>query len=120
MWVYMRNAFLSIVAHQDRPRRVLVRARLPGDIQSVFPGAVVNETPDADYRFQAVLLRTEVSDALRANVEQIDYDNLLDSVVMGSRYQAIRYPAYYSAWTAMTGAQYWLQEVGEPVDEESA
>lgn len=32
MWVCLSGAFLSIVAHRERPAQILVRARLAGDI----------------------------------------------------------------------------------------
>jgi len=39
MWIYMNNAFLSIVQDDDVPGMLLVRARRSGDIESVFPDA---------------------------------------------------------------------------------
>ena len=36
MWVFLSDAFLSIVAHRDDPDALLVRARRQGDIECVF------------------------------------------------------------------------------------
>lgn len=36
MWIFTPKAFLSIVAHRGKPDYLLVRARLPGDIENVL------------------------------------------------------------------------------------
>jgi hypothetical protein len=54
MWIFLNNAFLSIVQDKDNMARFMVRARLRGDLERVFAHATVIETPPpADYRFRA-------------------------------------------------------------------
>ena len=59
---------------------MLVRSRIMGDIEEVFPSPVVMETPYADYRFRAWLPRSEVTQALSRYVEDLDYTNFKNSV----------------------------------------
>ena len=69
MWIYLNDAFLSVVAHRDDDAVLLVRGRRPGDIERVFPEAAVQETPAADYRFRAALPRRRVVEVLAGVVE---------------------------------------------------
>lgn len=43
MWICLNDAFLSIVAHRDKPGVLLVRARRPGDIERTFPGVTTHQ-----------------------------------------------------------------------------
>jgi len=104
MWVFLKNAFLSIIGPTARdaapPGHLLVRARLPGDIERIFPHATVTETPSRDYRFRTLLPKGEVAAALARAVEQIDYDNFKASVQDEDRHEA-----YFDVWEAMATAQ---------------
>jgi hypothetical protein len=104
MWIFLNDAFLSIIQPTARdaaePGHLLVRGRLPGDIERVFPEAEVRETPARDYRFRTLIPRAEVAAALARAVEAIDYDNFKSSVKDGDRHDA-----YFDAWEAMAGAQ---------------
>jgi hypothetical protein len=48
MWIFANNAFVSIVEFRDEPDMLLIRARLPGDIQAMFPDAEVLEYTETD------------------------------------------------------------------------
>lgn len=85
MWIFTPNSFLSIVAHRDDPSRLLVRARLPGDIEAVFPNAKVARTPSADYLYRAEVSREEVGKTLAALAETMDYDNVKGAVTDARR-----------------------------------
>ena len=39
MWIQFNNAFLSIVENRDNKLELLVRARIKGDIEKIFPDA---------------------------------------------------------------------------------
>jgi hypothetical protein len=93
VWIFLNDAFLSIVAHRDDPDALLVRARRQGDIERTFPGAAVSETPAADYRYRATLPRQKVADALAATVAGIDYPNFKASVADPDRHDA-----YLECW----------------------
>ena len=41
MWIQFNNAFLSIVENRDNKLELLVRARIKGDIEKIFPEADV-------------------------------------------------------------------------------
>jgi hypothetical protein len=96
MWIHLSDAFLSVVAHRHDPDMLLVRGRVQGDIERVFPDAVVTTTPDADYRFRAVLPRGVVAGALAGSVLTIEYDNFKNSVTEHDRHDA-----YFQSWHAM-------------------
>jgi hypothetical protein len=93
VWIFLNDAFLSIVAHRDDPDALLVRARRAGDIERAFPEAAVSETPAADYRFRATLPRQTVADALAAAVKAIAYPNFKASVA-----EPDRHDAYLDCW----------------------
>jgi hypothetical protein len=59
MWIFLSDAFLSVVADKADPsgERLLVRARRSGDIERVFPEAAVFSVAGADYAFRAWLPR---------------------------------------------------------------
>ena len=100
MWVYLNNAFLSIVAHRTKPGVLFVRARLKGDIERLFPGAKVTESSRNDYRFSAEVKRDEAAKAVGHAVSAIDYDNFKHSVG-----EPDRHDAYVKAWQAMASLQ---------------
>ncbi len=100
MWVCLSDAFLSIVAHRDRPDDLLVRARVAGDIERVFPGFPVARTPKADYLFRAIVPRAVVGKALTDAAAGIGYDNFKNSVS-----DHARHTAYLDVWRALRRLQ---------------
>lgn len=101
MWLFTSNSFLSIVEHDHDPSLLHVRARLAGDIQEVFPGADVIETPTADYRFRTSLPRERVAEAMARMVREIDYTNFKNSVSDPNRKDH-----YIKVWEVMWRAQH--------------
>lgn len=80
MWIFLNNAFLSIVRKDCGPDELLVRARRRVDIVRVFPKAKVIATPRGDYRFRAIVPGPAITVALARAVRAIDYPNFKDSV----------------------------------------
>jgi hypothetical protein len=86
MWIFLNDAFLSIVAHRDKPGFVLVRARRPGDIERALQPKLrpysyqVEETPDADYRYRAVVPAEAAAEWIAESVRNITYDNFKNSI----------------------------------------
>lgn len=80
MWIFTNQAFLSIVSKDCRPDQLLVRARREGDIEKVFPNAVVKQTIGVDYLYRAVVDRAEVGATLANCAYDIDYSNFKDSI----------------------------------------
>lgn len=95
MWVFLSNAYLSIVA-SDKQDHLCVRARAKGDIERVFPRAVVTVTPKADYRFRSLIERALVADAMADAAMAIDYGNFKSSVMEEDRHNT-----YMNVWVSM-------------------
>jgi hypothetical protein len=78
MWICLSNSFLSIVEDftcRSTPPDLLVRARLKGDIETLFPNAEVRVGEGSDYRYRATLPRHVVADTLARKVMPIGYTN---------------------------------------------
>jgi hypothetical protein len=82
MWLFTSKSFLSVVADKDQPDgpKLLVRSRVEGDIEEIFPTADVKETPNGDYRFRAWIPREIVAQAVSRYVDQLSYPNFKNSV----------------------------------------
>ena len=100
MWILMNDSMLSVVRHNTLPQTLLVRARLAGDIEQVFPSAQVAENGGSDYRFRAAVPEQEVAEAVRRRVLDIDYPNFKASVPEPKRHQA-----YFKVWDVLHGMQ---------------
>ena len=96
MWLCLNNAFLSVVAHYDDPEKLLVRARVKGHIEAVFPHAKLYQREGSDYLYRADLARTEVTAAISARLTHINYTNF-KSTVKDRRLHG----AYNETWHAM-------------------
>jgi hypothetical protein len=101
MWLFLNDAFLSVVAHRDRPDDLLVRSRVDGDIQRAIPDAEVFTDDAADYRYRAIVSRERFKMALADAADRIDYGNFKDSI---KKSDVRRKSAYLSVWSAMAGA----------------
>lgn len=102
MWVFLNNAFLSAVAHRDKPDTLLVRARFAGDLERVFPALAdkVKRTPSADYLFRVEVPRAHFAEVLAHEAQRIAYDNFKSSAST-----LVRHDVYLDAWHVMRGAQ---------------
>jgi len=100
MWLCTSNSFLSVVADRDNPNRLLVRARVAGHIEHVFPAAKVFTDSQADYLYRAFIQREVVAQAVAANISKIDYDNFKDSVQ-----DRVLHNAYMNVWGVMEKIQ---------------
>jgi hypothetical protein len=96
MWIFLNNAFLSIVSDKGNPDKLLVRACHHGDIRRVFPTVKVVVTPEADYRYRARVPRTLVAEKIASQIAGIDYTNFKKSVTDESRLMA-----YLQVWRQM-------------------
>lgn len=102
MWIFMNDSMLSIVEdHTDRTgNTLLVRARIQGDIESVFPNAKVRKGEGTDYLYRASINRSEVAMAILNRVTEIDYGNFKGSVKDDDRERA-----YMNVWIKMIDYQ---------------
>ena len=58
MWVIMNKAYFSIVENKNNQEELLVRARVAGDIERVFPDAEVLKNTGADYLYRASISKS--------------------------------------------------------------
>jgi len=83
MWIFMNDAYFSIVHKDCAPDELLVRARRKGDIERVFKvkSSDVTSVDHADYQYRAVFLRTYVAARLSDYcIFDIKYPNFKNSV----------------------------------------
>ena len=80
MWIQFNNAFLSIVENRDNKLQLLVRARIKGDIEKIFPEADVFEDESADYKYRTFISKAKVAARMMLKMTEINYDNFKNSV----------------------------------------
>ena len=95
MWVLLNNAFFSIVKNRNKKNEILVRARIKGDIEKVFPEANTFEDKNADYRYRALIETSIVADKISNEIFKINYDNFKNSI---SKDDLNRTIAYGNVW----------------------
>ena len=96
MRLCLNRGFISIVEDRANPDRLLVRARVAGHVEEVFPGAKVFTDASADYLFRAFVDRQEVAKQLSNEVLSIDYENFKSTVA-----DKALHDAYMDFWTIM-------------------
>jgi len=104
MWLCLSGSFLSVVADRNDPHRLLVRARVKGHIETVFPNADVFTDRGADYFYRAFIARDLVASVLSEEVGRIEYDNFKSSVT-SKALQAV----YLQFWGILNALQTSLQ-----------
>lgn len=96
MWIFMSDAFLSIVADKKEDSHLLVRARHENDITAVFPKAVVTSDEGTDYKFRASISRPEVETVRLEHIQGIDYSNFKATIS-----DEVRHKSYMNVWRNM-------------------
>jgi hypothetical protein len=89
MWIFLNDAFLSVVAHKDDSRVLIVRARRWEDLLRTFPSRSddIVSLSGSDYPYRLFLPRAEVREAIDAKISGIDYPNFKNSVIEPDRQQ---------------------------------
>ena len=100
MWLMTSNSFLSVVAKDCPADCLLVRARVKGHIENLFPAAKVFTEDGSDYQFRAIVKRSDVGAALTGLADGIGYSNFKSSV----RNHAL-HDAYARIWHVMAALQ---------------
>jgi hypothetical protein len=111
MWIFLSEAFFSIVAHPTKKNILVVRARINGDIERVFGKVDVIVTPGRDYMYRAFIERGFVSRLIAEEVYDISATNFKDSVKDNDRHGA-----YFQVWTAMEKLQtrlHWKKNINQ-------
>lgn len=102
MWIFRNDSMLSVVEDRDRPTLLLVRARVEGDIEKVFPNADVVTTYPSDYEYRAWIPRQIVAREMYNSIMGIDYTNFKDSI---DKSDIDRKMAYSGVWGKMYNYQ---------------
>ena len=100
MWIMLNDSFFSIVKKDCADDELRVYARRPNDIQQTFGEIQVQENPDNDYRYSAIVKKTLVNKALNERINTIDYGDFEESI-QGNDLQR----AYSGVWRDMEGIQ---------------
>ena len=100
MWIQFNNAFLSIVENRYNKLELLVRARVKGDIEKIFPEADVFEDDNADYKYRAFISKAKVAARMMLKMTEINYDNFKSSVK-----EIARKNAYSNVWVELRKLQ---------------
>lgn len=108
MWVLTPFGFFSIVAHRDRPKMLLVRARDEGDLKALVrklpaPRPRIQRTPGADYLFRVAVSREALSDLLAYELESMTYPNFKNEVAV--RQGPKRAEVYHRLWRELLELQ---------------
>lgn len=119
MWIFLNNAFISAVQHNDDPNLLVVRARVEGDLERVFEplygkealdvnGIKVERHEDRDYLFRVVVTKNQFASAMHWHASQIDYGNFKDSIEDHDYHNACS-----RVWSVMNGLQEIKHGVGK-------
>ena len=102
MWIMMNNSFLSVVKNINQPDELLVRSRVDGDIQKIFPGAKVVADVGTDYKYRSSIDKEIVSKAIEKEIKNIDYDNFKNSISFEDKK---RHDIYFDVWIKLRELQ---------------
>ena len=100
MWIFLPESFISVVQKPGDTDMLTVRARIQGDIESVFPEAHVEADKGTDYKYRARLSRQTVAQVLQDQVMNLNWGNF-KGAVKGHK----RHDAYMNVWRAMYAVQ---------------
>ncbi len=96
MWIFTKDAFLSLAQHPVDDRLLVVHGSFEGDIERIFPGVEVGTNRNSDHRFSAVVPVERASQVILNNLRNINYDNLQSAVE-----DLARWHAYVTVWVTM-------------------
>ena len=100
MWIFLPESFISVVQKPGDTDTLTVRARIKGDIESVFPEACVEADKGTDYKYRARVSRQAVAQVLHDQVMGLQWSNFKGEVKDRKRHDA-----YMNVWRAMNAVQ---------------
>lgn len=100
MWIFLPESFISVVQKPGDTDMLTVRARIQGDIESVFPDADVEADKGTDYKYRARVSRQAVAQVLHDQVMHLNWDNFKGAVKDRKRHDT-----YMNVWRAMYAVQ---------------
>ena len=102
MWIFLNNSFLSIVENRNNKDELLVRSRIKGDIDKIFPDTNVFELENSDYKYRSYIQKSKVSEKIKDIIQNINYDNFKNSI---SKNEDKRHSSYINVWNEMRKLQ---------------
>lgn len=102
MWIFLNNSFLSIVENRNNKDELLVRSRIKGDIDKIFPDTNVFELENSDYKYRSYIQKSQVSEKIKDIIQNINYDNFKNSI---SKNEDKRHSSYINVWNEMRKLQ---------------
>jgi hypothetical protein len=109
MWITTTKGYYSIVKYDGDTTHFIVRSRVKGDIEAMWPNAKVVAWPDRDYAFRARIPKWDVIEAMEEAIQAIDYPNF-KCAVKDKR----RLPYYGWVWSLMADMQDALEPSNRP------
>ena len=100
MWIFLPESFISVVQKPGDTDTLTVRARIKGDIESVFPEACVEADKGTDYKYRARVSRQAVAQVLHDQVMDLNWGTFKGEVKDRKRHDA-----YMNVWRAMYAVQ---------------
>lgn len=78
MWIFLNNAFVSIVSKGEDCNKLCVRARRRRDLKELFPDANIIEGVGTDYCFRVFVEREAVASIICSRIESLFYENFCE------------------------------------------
>lgn len=100
MWIFLPASFISVVQKPGDTDTLTVRARISGDIESIFPQVHVERDKGTDYKYRARVPREVVAKAIHDQVMDLSWADFKGTVKSGKRHDA-----YMAVWQAMYAVQ---------------
>lgn len=103
MWIFTKDAFISVVADKDNPdsNRLLARARKKDHLTVLFPHANVFSVPGSDYAYRSWISRDELKAVMAREIDELNYPNFKNAIVD---------EGYHNAATRVWWAMYNYQD----------
>lgn len=111
MWVFTTKGFFSIVEHKKDPNRVVIRARIRKDIESIkmlfeklgLEVSDVVENVSFDYRYRVFASRPDWASAMTKLITDVGYKNFKNAVYEADSLEIRdkRHEAYLDIWVIM-------------------
>lgn len=108
MWIFLNDAFLSVVQSDRDPGLFAVRARQRQDLRNAFPSLkpeqIVEGDRHQDYAYRAFLPKAEVELLLMQRLHDLDYTNFKASIAKTAKGEE-RHDFYLAVWAKAVSFQ---------------
>lgn len=98
MWLFLNDAFVSIVQSSVEPDKFSVRARNANDLELLFPDEPIYENMGEDYAARCFINKEKVIRVVLERMSNINYTNFKDTIDANDE---LRQDAYVGVWQDM-------------------